>query len=202
MPHSNRKVEVCLSVEMREELAGLARRETTPALKVRHARILLMADQDRREGRHPDWYIAERAGVSERQVARVRQRFAQGGLPLALERKRRATPGTTPVFDGAAEARLVALCCSDPPAGRQRWTLQLLVDELCRLRVVTSVCRETVRRCLKKLASSPGGQNASVFRSVIARDLSRTWSASSTSTAKNSTSNTRSSAWTRRRSRS
>ena len=53
-----------------------------------------------------------------------------------------------------AAQQLVSLCCSTPPEGRSRWTLQLLVDELCRLQVVTSVCRETVRMCLKKTRSA------------------------------------------------
>lgn len=164
MVPSNQKVEVCLDEPTREELQTLVRSETAPARKVRNARVLLMADEDRREGRQPDWYIAEQVGISERQVRRIRQRFAREGVAPTLERKRRATPGTTPKFDGAAEAQLVALCCSDPPEGRSRWTLQLLVDELCRLEVVASVCRETVRQCLKKTVSSPGKPSVFAFR--------------------------------------
>ena len=55
------------------------------------------------------------------------------GLEAALTRKRRETPPRQPVFDGRAEARLVATCCSEPPAGRVRWTLRLLADRLVRL---------------------------------------------------------------------
>jgi hypothetical protein len=53
-------------------------------------------------------------------------------------------------FDGAAEARLTAVACSDPPEGRECWTLKLLADEMVALEIVDSVCRETVRKTLKK----------------------------------------------------
>ena len=150
MPQTNVKLEVHLEPDVRRDLERLCRKGNAPVAKVRHARILLLADEDHPDGRRPDWQIAERVGLSERQVVRIRQKSVRDGLSSAVERKKRATPGTTPTFDGKAEAQLVTLCCSEPPAGHQRWTLQLLVDELCRLQVVTTVCQETVRRCLKK----------------------------------------------------
>jgi transposase len=189
--NSNRKVEVRLSPAEREELVALCRKGTVGAAKLRHAQILLMADEDRREGRRPDWYIAEKVGLSERQICRVRQKFVREGLNTALERQPRITPGTPPKFDGRQEAQLVRLCCSTPPAGRSRWTLRLLADELGRLQVVASVCPETVRRCLKKIASSRGGRSGSASRRKTRRDLWPKWNDSSTSTARNSTSSTR-----------
>jgi transposase len=123
-----------------------------------------MADEDRREGRNPDWYISQCVGVSERHVCRIRQRFVREGLASTIERKTRSDAGVPDKMDGKVEAQLVTLCCSEPPAGQQRWTLQLLVDELSRLKVVASVCRETVRKTLKKIAlrdyatcGTPGG---------------------------------------------
>jgi len=191
MPHTNRKVEVCLDDDTREELQVLVRSGTAPARKVRNARVLLMADEDRREGRRPDWYIAERVGVSERQVCRIRQQFARDGMGPTLERQRRSDAGIPKMFDGQAEAQLVSLCCSTPPEGRQRWTLQLLVDELCRLKVVTSVCPETVRKCLKKIGSSRGRRGGSASRKRTGRGSSPRWKRSSTSTAKPTTRPTR-----------
>lgn len=188
---SNRKCEVRLSAAQREELEALCRKGTVGAAKLRHAQILLMADQDRREGRHPDWYIAEKVGLCEKQICRVRQKFVREGLTLALERKPRSIPGTKPKFDGRQEARLIQLCCSTPPAGRSRWTLQLLADELGRLEVVASVCPETVRRCLKKIASSPGGRSGSASRKEIMRALWPKWRDSSMFIARNSTTGTR-----------
>lgn len=191
MAQANTKFEVVLDESQREELQRLVRDGTTAARRVRQARILLMADEDRREGRHPDWYISQCVGVSERQVCRIRQRFVREGLAPTLERKTRSDAGLPQKMDGKVEAQLVTLCCSEPPAGQQRWTLQLLVDELCRLKVVTSVCRETVRQTLKKIASSPGKRNASAFRKPTAPASSRTWSGSSMSTTKSTIKRTR-----------
>lgn len=197
MPQSNAKLEVVLPAELREQLEALVRKSGAPARQVRNARILLMADEDRREGRRPDWYIAECVGVSERQVVRIRQKYVREGLTIALERKPRSAPGTTPKFDGEAEAKLAALCCSTPPAGRQRWTLQLLCDEAARLQIVASVCPETVRRCLKKTGCNLGGRNATASPTGTARGSSRTSRKSSTPTAKATTKRARSSAWTK-----
>jgi transposase len=150
------KVKVHLSPEMRAELEIVVRNQSVGAAVARRARVLLLADEDHLDGQRTDAYIVEVVGLSERQVRRVRQQFVQDGLASTLPRKKRSAPGTTPKFDGAAEAQLVTLCCSTPPKGHQRWTLKLLVDELCRLRVVTSVCCETVRQCLKKTGLSLG----------------------------------------------
>lgn len=185
------KVAVHLPVEMRQELEALCRKESVPAVKVRRARILLLADSDHPDGRRPDWQIAEIVGVGEKTVQRVRQKFVREGLGPSLRRKKRCTPGTPPKFDGRAEAQLVTLCCSEPPKGHQRWTLQLLVDELCRLKVVTSVCRETVRQCLKKIGSSRGNLSGSAFPNGIGPASWPTWKRSSTSTANRTMRSTR-----------
>jgi hypothetical protein len=168
MPHSNKKVEVCLSDELRGQLETLSRSRSAPASQVRRSRVLLLADEDRREGHRPDWYIAEQVGISMRQVCRIRQQFVRDGVAPTLERKQRSDAGIPKKIDGDIEARLVTLCCSEPPAGRQRWTLSLLVEELSRMEVVASVCRETVRKTLKKIDSNRGKQNASVFPSETA----------------------------------
>lgn len=184
MAQSNQKVEVVLNDDQRKELERLVRSGTSSARAVRRARILLMADEDRREGHRPDWYIAERVAVSLRQICRIRQQFSREGLGAAIERKRRSDAGVPQTMDGQAEAQLIALCCSEPPAGHQRWTLQLLVDELCRLKIVASVCRETVRKTLKKIASNPGKRNGSASRKRTEPASSPTWNASSMSTTK------------------
>ena len=173
---SNAKLEVVLTVAEKTQLESLIRKGNTPAAQLRHARILLLADADRRgEARNPDWYIAQVVGLSERQVVRIRRRFCKEGLSSCLNRKQRTTPPNPPKFDGVAEAKLITLCCSAPPAGRQRWTLQLLVDELCRLQVVASVCPETVRKTLKKIASNRGKPNASVSPNETALDSWPIW---------------------------
>lgn len=191
MRHTNEKLRVHLSKKGRAELETLCRQQRTPASKLRRARILLLADEGSPKGHQPDRRIAEVVGLCERQVVRVRQKFVREGVGPTLSRKQRATPPRPPKFDGKSEAKLIALCCSTPPDGHQRWTLSLLVDELCRLRIVASVCPETVRKCLKKIASSPGGASGSVFPKGIARGSWPIWRKSSMSTARRTTRRTR-----------
>jgi hypothetical protein len=74
------------------------------------------------------------------------------GFEAALERKKRATPPTPPLLDGAKEAKLIALRLGKPPAGYGRWTLRLLADQLVELEVVDAISSETVRQTLKKMA--------------------------------------------------
>jgi len=191
MAQSNVKVEVELDADQRVELEAIVRDGKASARRVRQARVLLLADEDRRDGRRPDWYIAQQVGISERQVCRIRQQFVRAGMAPVLTRRQRSDAGTSKTLDGRAEAQLVTLCCSSPPDGRQRWTLQLLVDELCRLKVVASVCRETVRLTLKKIASSRGKRNGSAFRKRTVPASWPTWSACSTSTRRRTTKRTR-----------
>ena len=186
-----RKYEVHLSHNQRDELSTFARAQNTTTLQSRRARILLLSDQDHTDGRRADWEIGEIVGLSEKQVKRVRQKFVRDGVGPTLQRQRRSDAGTRKKLDGASEAQLMTLCCSTPPAGRERWTLQLLVDELVRLEVVADVCRETVRQCLKKTASSLGEANASASPKRIARGSSRTWNDCSTSTKRRTTRRTR-----------
>lgn len=185
-PHAKKKVE--LTPEQRAELSAICRQQSVAASKLRRARVLLLSDQNDPDGRRRDWEIAEIVGLSERQVIRIRRQFVSEGVS-ALERKPR--PPSDPKLDGAAEAQLVTLCCSAPPEGRERWTLQLLCDELGRLKVVESVCCETVRKCLKKTNCSLGGRSGSASRKPIGLGSSRGWRPSSTSTKPRTTRGTR-----------
>ena len=151
------KEAVRLTAAQRYELEQLTRNGVRSAKQIMHARILLMADEDHPLGRYTDVQIGRELGVASKTVARVRQRFVRGDLQQAVQRKRRELPPVAPRLDGKAEATLVALCCSDPPAGRARWTLCLLAEELMERRVVVSVCKETVRKTLKKMSCSRGG---------------------------------------------
>ena len=161
MPRQSEKLRVYLKPKVRKELEALCRRSCVSAAKVRKARILLLADEKQQGGGLPDREISERVGLCERQVVRIRQQFVrQGGVPV-LERKKRSRPGTTPKFDGRAEARLVGavFAASRRRVCAVRWTMRLLADEAGRLQIVTSVCPETVRQCLKKTGLSLGSRN-------------------------------------------
>lgn len=146
-----KKYIVNLTEEERGTLDEIVTRKRVLALKRKRAHMLLLADDG-----WTDQEIADKLDVEVRTVERVRQRCCERGLMACLERKQQENPSRPRTLDGAAEARLVALACSEPPAGRARWTLSLLADKLVELEVVDSVSRTTVHRALKKTRSSPG----------------------------------------------
>jgi transposase len=139
-----------LTPEERQELTRLVSAGRRSARTVTRARILLKADQAPGGPGWDDGRIADALGCGRRTVERVRQRLVEDGLDAALTHKPQARPSVAPKLDGRAEAKLIALACSDPPDGRAGWTLRLLADRLVELEVVESVSYETVRRALKK----------------------------------------------------
>jgi hypothetical protein len=139
---------VRLTDEERRHLAQLASTGKAAAYRIKHAQILVKVDVA-----GPKWtdeQTAEAFGCHRNTVANIRQRLVEEGLEAALERKKRATPGRQPVCDGKAEAKLIALRCSPPPAGQAKWTLRLLADKAVELEIVPAIAHETVRQVLKK----------------------------------------------------
>jgi len=159
-----KKYKVTLTDGEREQLQGLIAAGKASAKKLAHARVLLKADASEGGPAWPDARIAEAVEASLRTVERVRHRFVEQGLEAALVRKKQDRPSRVRKLDGAAEARLIALACSAPPEGRACWTMQLLADRLVELRVVDSVCDETVRRTLQKTRSSRGRRSSGASR--------------------------------------
>lgn len=149
--------QITLTATQRQDLEPILRTGTHPAHQSRHARILLEADRSPRRPRRTDAEVAALCGVSSRTVARVRQTFAADGLDIAL--KGRPRIGGTPKLDAAQEARLVALACSEPPAGYAQWSLRQLARHVA-LVELPPLSPDLVRRTLKKRRSSPGGCNA------------------------------------------
>ncbi len=191
MANLTKKYRVSLTAEARAELEAITRQTSVGVAKVRRARILLMADDAHPDGGYADWEIADEVGLCERQVVRIRQKFVKSGVRPTLTRATRSDAGVNRTLDGRAEAQLVTIACSTPPEGRDAWTLQLLCDELRRLKIVNSVCRETVRQALKKTSYSPGSPHASASPKRIGRGSSRGWKKSSTSTKRPSTTSVR-----------
>jgi hypothetical protein len=145
-----KKYVVRLTSEERTKLQRLVSVGKAAARKILHAGILLQADQGPDGPAWPDVQIARGLTAHPRTIANVRQRLVEQGLEAALDRKKQVHPSRGIKLDGKAEARLIALRCSEPPQGRMRWTLHLLADKLVELKVVASVSYETVRRTLKK----------------------------------------------------
>jgi transposase len=144
---------VRLTEEQRTQLETLVRRGRAHARKLLYGRILLKADSDGPD-RWTDERIADAFEVSTATVARQRRRFSEEGLEVALMPKKPGRPRRR-VLDGRAEAHLVALACSDPPEGRERWSMRLLANRMVELGHADTLSYETVRRVLKKTRSSP-----------------------------------------------
>ena len=141
---------VTLTKEERKELEAMTRRGKTHARRFIHARALLLCDAGA-DG--PAWNVADVAtalGVTSRAIEHLKKRFVEDGLEAALERKPREKPPREVMFDGAFEARLIALACSDAPEGHRRWTVRLLADKAVELKFAESVSHMTVQRVLKK----------------------------------------------------
>jgi transposase len=125
------------------------------ARRLTPARVLLLADQVHKEGGWKDADIAKALGIHTRTVERIRERCVEQGVEAALNHKQ-PRKKRSQVLDGAAEARLAQLACTEAPDGHERWSLQMLADKLIELEVVETVSRETVRTTLKKMTLSPG----------------------------------------------
>ncbi len=138
---------VRLTAAERTDLQRLVDEGKRAGSVLKRAWVLLQADADGPGWKDPQ--IAEAYGTSLSTVHRIRQAFVEEGLDAALYRKK-PTGRQYRKLDGAQEARLVALACSQPPTGRQRWTLQLLADRLVALKVVDTISGECVRTTLKK----------------------------------------------------
>jgi len=142
---------VTLTNQEREELEAMTRRGKIHARKFIHARALLLCDA----GEYgPSWNVSDVAaalGVTSRSIEHLKKRFVEEGIEAAIDRKPREKPPREVKFDGAFEARLITLACSEAPEGRRRWTVRLLADKAIELRLAETVSHMTVQRVLKKM---------------------------------------------------
>jgi putative transposase len=147
---------VDLTAAEQEYLSGLLKQGKAAARKIARAHMLLHAAEGL-----SDEEIADIVRVGHSTIHRTRQRFVEEGLEPALSERRRVSG--RPKLEGKQEAFLIALACSPPPAGRARWTMQLLADRLVELTTVAGISDETVRRALKKTNSNPGSTRSGAF---------------------------------------
>ena len=162
---------VTLSEQERKDLEALTKRGKTHARRFIHARALLLSDAGE-DG--PSWSVADTAealGVTTRTIEHLKKRFVEDGLEAALERKPREKPPREVTFDGAFEARLIAMACSDVPEGYNRWTIRLLADKAVELKFAESISLMTVQRVLKKTNFSLTAANTGKSRQKEARHL-------------------------------
>lgn len=147
---------VTLTEDERKHLTTLTNTGKCSAQTVLNALILLNCDR----GKFQDTpitgsNIAAVLRVSQRKIDRVKQRFVENGLEIALKKRSSERPDKRKV-DGDLEARIIALACGKPPEGRAAWTLRLLADKAVELQYVESLSHEAVRQLLKKTKLNPG----------------------------------------------
>jgi len=146
---------VKLTDEQNSELLSLVNKGECNARVIKRANILLLSAQGKIA-----LEIAKDLNTSDQTVYNIRRRFAQEGLDAALYDKPRK--GVDKLLQFEQEAYIIALACSDPPDGRERWTIRLLTDKVVQLGIVDEISRETVRRTLKKTNLSRGKRNNGV----------------------------------------
>lgn len=137
-----------LTNEERKQLEEMLTGGKDSARKLRRARTLLLADEGKQTAA-----IVDALSTSTSTVYRTKRRFVEGGLEHALTENRR--PGANRKLSGSEEATLIALTCSDPPAGRAKWTLQLLADKIVALTDHENISAMTIGRRLKENELKP-----------------------------------------------
>jgi len=145
---------VKLSSEERERLEAVVRAGKSSAQLLTRARILLKADVSEAGEGWSDSAIAAALDTSINTAARTRQQLVEEGFEAALKRKYNPNSARSRIFDGAAEAKLIALACSPAPEGFARWTLRLLEEKVVELAIVDKASDNTIGRTLKKTPSN------------------------------------------------
>lgn len=136
-----------LKPKEKERLHTLVSKGMEKARVLTRSRILLLSDQEKKQGD-----IARALSVSRPTVAAVCGRYLEEGLEAALRDKPR--PGAPTVFEGKHKAKITALACSTPPEGYSQWSLRLLADRAVELKIVPSISHTDVGRILKKMKSN------------------------------------------------
>ena len=138
-----------------EELHVIINKGSHTSQTFRAAYILLNCDEGKYSDKVTNEQISKVLKVGMRTIDRVKKQFIEEGIEAVLERR-----PTTRIYEGKAdgdmEAKLVTLCCSEPPKGFSKWSLRLLADKMVELNYVDSISHVTVRSVLKKTNLSPG----------------------------------------------
>ena len=150
------KYRVELTGEEREELLARVNRGRGSAAEIKRANILLAVDRgELAELRMTDEEAARVYHSTPKTVYNLKRKLVEEGFDGALSRKRRKSPGNVKI-DGEAEAKIVALTCTDPPDGHARWTLRLIAEKSVELGYVESISHVAVGDLLKKTSYAHG----------------------------------------------
>jgi hypothetical protein len=156
-----KKYYVTLSSEESEELKVLVQRGKTQGYKIRHAQILLKLDEIPENKEWTIVKIGEAYRANPSTITGIAKRFVEEGMQAALGRKEQVNRHRK--VDGNVEAHMITIACSPTPEGRDRWTLQMIADELVRLEIVESISDTAVYNTLKKTNLSHGKRRNGVF---------------------------------------
>lgn len=142
---------VMLTKEERKELMEYTQKGVHDVALVRRARVILSLDQSNKTTHLRPSRICERIGISRQALCDIRNDFLSSeSIRDFLKRKKRETPPVPPKVTGEVEAHIIALACSTPPEGYERWTLRLLAEKSVELDFIDSISFKTVQRLLKK----------------------------------------------------
>jgi transposase len=136
------RVHVQLGKKDRKQIAGMLNKGRESARVLRRALILRQLDQGEAAAR-----VACSVGVAPKTVRAIARRYEEEGLEVALYEKPR--PGKQRVLDAGQSQRIIAMVCSRPPAGRARWSVRLIAEEVVRRKLAPKVGRETIRILLQ-----------------------------------------------------
>ncbi|MDF2523500.1 MAG: transposase [Clostridiales bacterium] len=137
-----------LSQDERQQLEQLINKGNVSGYKIKHAHMLLKADEGEHGPSWPDTQIAEAYNTSESTVRNLRKRLVEKGFETALEREKQTNRRIK--FDGEVEAKLIAIACSQAPEGYSKWSVRLLADRLVEMEIVDEISHMTVQRVMKK----------------------------------------------------
>ncbi len=154
------RYKITLTEEERRDLKSIASKGKHKSQKVLNALVLLNCDEGKfQTKRSTNEQVAGVLKISMKKIDRVKKRFVEEGLDIALE-GHQGKRIYEKKADGDFEAHLVALSCSKPPEGFARWSLRLLADRAVELNYIDSISYETVRRVLKKTKLNRGKDRA------------------------------------------
>ena len=151
------KYKVTLTKKERDELFSIIGKGKHTSQQYRNAYVLLNCDEGEFSDKVTNAEIKKVLKIGMRTIDRIKKRFVEEGFEACMDRKPTSREYERKA-DGDFEARLIALSCSEPPAGFSKWSLRLLADKMVELEIVDSVSHETVRSVLKKRLKTVEGE--------------------------------------------
>ena len=147
-----KKNEIKLSAEQRKELKKFSKTGVHSAKLINRAEIILLLDKSASAKKAVTFEeISKRLGISVTTITKVKKDFfAAKDICAFLQRKKREKPPVEPKITGEVEARIIALACSEVPAGCARWTVRLIANKSVELQIIDSISFKSVQRLLKK----------------------------------------------------